>query len=45
MEKSNKEVQTPRKKSKTKGNVQIPGGLRDTLMGTSKDKPANNQDM
>ena len=28
---------TSRKKVKTKGNVWIPGGLKDTLMGSSKD--------
>lgn len=37
MEKSNKKKEEPHKKVKTKGTVQIPGGLRDTLMGTSKD--------
>lgn len=37
MEKSKKQKDLSSKKTKTKGTVQIPGGLRDTLMGSSKE--------
>lgn len=37
MDKSKKQNFNPHKKAKTKGNVQIPGGLRDVMMGSSKD--------
>lgn len=35
--KKNNQDQTPRKKVKTRGTVFIPGGIRDVLMGSSKD--------
>lgn len=37
MEKFSKQKQLPPKKVKTKGTVYIPGGLRDGLMGKSKE--------
>lgn len=38
MEKANKsKVDIRRQKAKTKGNVVIPGGVKDVLMGSSKD--------
>lgn len=37
MKKINNQPETPHKKVKTKGNVYIPGGFRDVLMGSSKE--------
>jgi hypothetical protein len=37
MEKAKKQKINTHKKIKTKGTVMIPGGLRDVLMGSSKD--------
>jgi hypothetical protein len=37
MEKAKKQKLNNHKKIKTKGSVMIPGGLRDVLMGSSKD--------
>lgn len=37
MKKINNLPDTPRKKVKTRGNVYIPGGIRDVLMGSSKE--------
>lgn len=41
MEKSKNQQQNPNKKIKTKGSVYIPGGLRDVLMGSSKETKQN----